>query len=340
MYSFLVKCRSNVIKAVMNYNLAYQIYIVRNVPHKMENQRANSKEYNLSKDAAVLFLNNKLHINDVQKNFETNKRCLLDIIANKWMQTIPFQNLKLLATDTSQRGIPSVKHAINDTLSGTGGMCYSHSIAAYHVLKAIGYECYLVICAVQGEKNHSALMVKNVETQDDLFLFDVGLSFPTFRAIQLKSRYGYIEETETRTESLCTYKFVKRGNTYLRYNKTSKIDIEGEWNYIKIGDTTWCELVRIWIEPVTFEAIQDILDRNVYTNMDFFMHSTIFVTKYPGNRFVSVKHDNLLKEDNEGGKLQSTECKDLAQFELYIWEHFPEIPHDIIKKAYEFFIKV
>ena len=298
-----------------------------------------STKYSLSRDAAISFVQGKLDIQNATTLFESNKRSLLDTIIDKWMQTIPFQSIKQLATDIPKRAVPSEEEAVTDVLSGIGGLCYTHGIAIHHVLSALGYDTYPAISAVGDDvKDHVAVFVKNVESQGDLFLVDTGVGFPTFRAIQVKTSSGFIEETERVTESFCTYKYVKRGDTYLRYNLASKEKTEGGFKYVTIGNELWCEFYTVWIEPVGVDMIQDFLHKNIYAKLDNQFNRTICVNKYPGNNYIGFKQNTLLYD--EGGKLQSTIKEDPGELRRSIEERFPELPLDMLEKAFRFWLSL
>ena len=106
-----------------------------------------------------------------------------------------------------------------DVVSGVGGICYTINVAAYFLLKAIGFDVLLLrskcLSSIPRPANHVIIHVRNVETPGDLFLVDTGLGFPTFRAINL----DFEKESPAYRDSFHEYKYIRHEGKIVRMHK-------------------------------------------------------------------------------------------------------------------------
>ena len=140
---------------------------------------------------ALEFVGTKLEVKYAPYNNEHNPDKLLKNITKRWMEHIPFTTLKQL-TLPSPRTCPSHREALDDVMSGVGGLCATHAFAMWQVLTALGFECDVVLARFGSEADHVCVLVKNVEKNGNLHIVDVGSGYPAFEPIKIKD--GICEE--------------------------------------------------------------------------------------------------------------------------------------------------
>jgi arylamine N-acetyltransferase len=103
-----------------------------------------------------------------------------------------------------------------DFLNGVGGVCYNLNMSACFLLQAVGFKSSIALatCTTQVDSfnNHVVVYVEDVEKAGDKFLVEVGLGFPTFRAVSL----DFETESQQVRESFQDYKYIKHGGKIMR----------------------------------------------------------------------------------------------------------------------------
>ena len=271
--------------------------------------------HEVTRNEAIRFLEDRLQLQRVDKMFANNKRSLLDAILCKWHEVIPFHSLKLLSTDVAERRVPTTKEAVEDISSGLGGLCATHGIAAYHILGALGFNCYLALSRVIRESfNHVAVLIENVEHPGDLFHFPIGIPYPSFTAVQLRTGDGsYIYDSGVISCSSLKCKYVKCGDTYIRYHLTSNgMDKSGR-KYPSYVDDLWGQYYKFWIRRVSENTVQDILNENVYANIRDAANRTLIISKYPKLEWFGIWDKLIYAETNGVLKMNAPDSKELKQ---------------------------
>ena len=289
----------------------------------------------VSREEAVDFLVNRLKIRDAEVLLETGqRRALLEQYKTRYMQTLPFQNIYLLAFDCAWK-TPSQEDSIKSILAGTGGLCIDHNTSTSHILRALGYETQLCEGQVQTLGDHVAVVVKNVEVDGDLFLVDLGIGFPLFKPIQIKSADGYLEDTGPITDSFCTYRYVKEGDWFVRYHRKSD-SRDGVINMPPIppvqfeDNKNWIRFMRFHLKEFSHEALSKSIQAIGDANKDDHLFACILLAcKYPEGRYIGCQTNVVLQQPAGCQKLE----KIGSDVREALTKYFPELPNDMCEKA-------
>lgn len=116
-----------------------------------------------------------------------------------------------------EQRVPTLKVILEAGLSGKGGVCIHNNYFMYQLLKALGYDTFVVAGLYSDAAvpdNHVIVMVKDLDKPGDLHLVDVGCASPTLEAIpMLQLPYVF------RNAGL-EVKYVKEdGDTYVRMHR-------------------------------------------------------------------------------------------------------------------------
>ncbi|XP_075249550.1 uncharacterized protein LOC142342196 [Convolutriloba macropyga] len=295
-------------------------------------------DYFLSREEAFHFLVEKLGVINAEELFDHDKSTLLDQIILSWYQRIPFQNMSHLA-QSDPKEAPNAQQATKDILNGIGGLCGTHGVGAYHILAAVGYDCYPIIGEVdQLGLNHALVLVKNLNNLGDLSLVDVGCGYPTFGAIALQVSGRLVDSTDIKCESFLKYKYVRDGNTFGRYHLTyscSRSDKQGR-QYCKYLDNVWGQFYTFSINPVSCCYIREQLTRNVYLNPKHAFNRMFLSCKYLNGSYLAVNGKKTVEEVEENverAHLKFSSYEDNDNLELFRCQNFPEIPGDLMMNA-------
>ena len=150
------------------------------------------------------------------------------------------------------------------------GLCYVLNCFLFELLLALEYNAYLTLTNY-GEPflipNHSGVIIRDVIQTNDTYLMDVGLSFPTFRAICLDIQH----RTADFKDSYQTYRYTRQAakrdgdwDTYSRKyvsRQESKIETNNNENEANPSDLNWKTKVTFNLKSVTFEYLAENMDR-------------------------------------------------------------------------------
>ena len=283
---------------------------------------------------------NRLKIRDAEALLETGqRRALLEQYTTRYMQTLPFQNIYIMATDWPRK-VRRQEELIRDVLAGTGGMCIDHHVSTYHILEALGFETKLCEGGVQQLGDHMTVVVSDVEVDGDLFLVDFGMGFPLFKPIQLKSRDGYLEDTGPITESFCTYRYVKEGDWFVRYHRKSD-SRDGMLHMpqtppVKFeGNDDWIRFMRFHLKELSYEDISKSMQA-LADKRDFLFNCILLACKYPEGRYIGCQTDVVLQQPAGSHKLE----KIGSDVREALAKYFPELPNDMCEKALGYHAKI
>ena len=274
----------------------------------------------ISKEVVRQFVTSKLNADlDVGDKHE-----VLSKIVSSFMQKIPFQNLTIMATPLDQCEIPGPEECVRSVLEGYGGVCFALNSVMCSALRALDYDASLLLCsvAVPSANDHAAVLVKNLKTNGDNWLVDVGFGSPCFKPINM----DFEKESETITQSYQTYKYLKRGDTYIRVHKVNK---GGAFPTIEDG---WAHAYYFNLEPTEYQEISDSINHRIYKTDEgnFFHVSPRLISFDPKMKAVFFKDGYLLKE-GEDGKLHQEEIEgDIAET---LQNLCPAIPMKTIRAA-------
>ncbi|KAK6196154.1 hypothetical protein SNE40_001436 [Patella caerulea] len=252
----------------------------------------------LSKKEAISFLTEILQLNNVNELLDSsNNFDIINTIMRSYREKEPFQNITLLATDPADRHRPTWTEIKQDMFLRKGGLCYSHHIFLYALLKALNFDVSMARSSVWPlhSNNHLVIFVKNVEQNGDLFLLEAACANPTFKIISL----DFEEESPVFFESFLEYKFVKRDGHVLRMHRKGDIRppsdkdpgvFEGEWRRFYDLDLQEVESVHDF----------DVVFEDVYTNPELtpFHRSLLFVL-FKDQKTQILANNKSLIENNQ-----------------------------------------
>ena len=258
---------------------------------------------NISKEVVTKFVTTKLNVDlDVGDKHE-----VLSKIVSSFMQKIPFQNLTMMATSLDECEIPSSEECVRSVLEGYGGVCFALNSVMCSILKALDYDTSLLLCsvAVPAANDHAAVLVKSLKTKGDNWLVDVGFGNPCFKPVNM----DFKRESETITQSYHTYKYLKRGDTYIRLHKVNK---GGAFPTIENG---WAHAYYFNLEPTEYQKISDSINQRIYkTDEGNFFHVSPRLISFDSNMKAIFFKDGYLLKEGEDGKLHQEEIEgDVAE---------------------------
>ena len=223
------------------------------------------------------------------------------------------------------------------TSEGTGGLCGSHAVGAYHILKSIGYDCYPIVGDVPSMGMcHGIIIVKDLEHSGDLHLVDVGASHPTLGSIPLQLSGKLVDRSDIKTHSFLTYKFVRDGRIFRRLHLKSRIEPRTGSNVIENHqdrDQVWVEFYSFKLDPVSVEELRGCLNRNSYLCPKSKFNRLLLLCKYPSGKYVGVKGFKEGRECEDDNCLKFTQFEDNESFKHFCKENYPEIPENVATRA-------
>ena len=163
----------------------------------------------LTQDEAMNFISRNLEVKYGPYNHEHNRDKLLQDLTRRWMQKIPFTTIKQLSLP-APRTCPTYREALDDVMSGMGGLCATHAVAMWHVLTALDYNCEFALARFHDHTDHVCILVRDVSNVGDLHLVDVGSGYPAFEPIKIKdAKTGFVRKTDVKEEATSKYKYVR-----------------------------------------------------------------------------------------------------------------------------------
>ena len=286
----------------------------------------------LQRSDVIRFLSERLEIPDIEKLASGHQIPLLTAIIRQWMRTLPFHTVKQVAM-TSLRRAPTEEEAVADVMSGAGGLCGTHGVALYHVLQALDMNCHMVIGMVGGAcEEHVCVLVHDVQDKGDAFLVDTGCGYPAFAPIQIKTAQGYIESIGPISQSFCTYKLIKQGNTYERHQLTRQKKDKVDRAYPDVDEHGYARFCTIQLEPKSYEYIYEQLTRNIYSQNDYKFNRELVLCKYPNDRLVGLR-DTTARLEHEPGVITERQLASDDDINQFLQQHFPELPPEMVKEA-------
>ena len=293
----------------------------------------------MTKDQAQTFVRDFLNVKIININeaCQENLDYLNQIIA-AYVNKVPFQNFSFLSQTPEDQKLPTIQQVIDDVTSGAGGLCWTNNSVMFLILKAIGFTVDLINADVaeRGLKGHTIVVAKNVVRFGDTYLVEAGMGNPTFRATNL----DFIEESDTVSLSFNTYKYVKRGDEYIRMHKTSSDfepfpHSEGEWDLVYFFK----------LDPLTLEQDTEIMQK-ACDGPTFYFRNNLRGVVFNNNVATAVKTENekavILKENEENKLKQSKEYDVQSEREDLVKELieiFPLVPQSDITMAIENYLK-
>lgn len=284
----------------------------------------------------MIFLKDVLEMQNPEKDLANCRWTFIDKLICAIHNTLPFQNVSLMAQPPACRHRPTEEEIKSAMLERTGGLCYSLNFFTFSLLKSLGYDVYLnsaiVLSPTTTMDDHLLVLVKNLRENDDLYLVDTGCGYPTFRTVSL----DFENESPAIQESFLRYKFDKTGTKVRRLH------------YTLLSDTTLSIQSKLWsnTKPAVFKSFYefeinpepsiDFINANmdiIYTNSDVTpFHKTLRAMKFNRNKLVLLSNMKLTLESDDGGINEIVLPNDEELLNAYK-KYFPEIQNTLIERA-------
>uniref|UniRef100_A0A2C9M5Y5 arylamine N-acetyltransferase n=2 Tax=Biomphalaria glabrata TaxID=6526 RepID=A0A2C9M5Y5_BIOGL len=291
-----------------------------------------------SRDEAFNFLKDNLNVKDVEQRLSMDRKNLLDDIATNMQIHLVFNNMRLLSLPQELRQRPSFDEIKSDLKSGIGGLCYNLNVAAYYLIKAIGFDAALAhgtcTSSTKFHDNHVFVYIRNVEKNGDVFLLEAGFGFPTFRVINL----DFEKESPIYIDSFIEYKYIKHEGQILRMHRKGEL-VRGATCNTSDGVNFFLDGWRrfYFADPERFtNSIEEFyapFDQVFQNPKASPFHLTFRAVGFPGKKAVMVINDKTLIE-NDQGELVSTPIEGGDEGILQaVHKYFPVIPQELSRAA-------
>ena len=281
----------------------------------------------LSKEEAVQFVTKVLGISSPLRKLEEDRTLFLNDLIKAFHRTVPFQNITLLCQSEADRHVPTWEESKVAMMGGRGGICYTVSVFMTYLLEALGYETYFPASGIFFPNNHITTIVQNLTYPGSKHLVDALSGYPTFEAIPL----DFEKESPVYCHSFLEYKFVREGNTILRFHR------KGEYRptipdreHIVDGWRRVCEIDMMPRDLSCFD--QSMTD--VYTkpgvNSPFLVSFRAVV--YRKLKLVAIKDTTLMLE-NDSHELEVTKLSSREEVVRTTSKYFPQFTVEEVTKA-------
>ena len=142
-----------------------------------------------SKEESLSYIRDVLWIKEPEDGMERNRLDFLNKLICAFYSAMPFQNVTHIAKPYSERSVPSITEIKQSMLSRQSGLSCTSNLSLYMMLQSVGFDVYLNFTVCYPEENddedHVMLLIKNVETDSDVYLVEGGTGHPVFQAISL-----------------------------------------------------------------------------------------------------------------------------------------------------------
>ena len=223
---------------------------------------------------------------------------------------------------------PSLEEIKHDALAKKGGLCYTINVFMKCLLEALGYNVYYIAAIVNGAVNHITIIVANVVTSGDCFLFDPGLGYPNFELIPL----NFLTETEVYSHSFVRYKFIREGEYVVRCHKSTEenddpIELPG------VLENGWKKIMYIDLTPRELKYFDGIINK-IYRDIDSQVtpfHNSVRIAGYKEHSLMAVIiKDSTLLIENGTSRLEEIKLNSTEEMLKHVEEHYPSLKDDVI----------
>ena len=281
---------------------------------------------NLSVSAAERFVRETLEL-DLDLGTTDRLQLLTDIVS-RFLETIPFTNLMLLAQPPGERRIPTVAESMTSVLEGKGGPCNTLNAFMFLLLKRLQFTVETISCSVKtpNTNDHLAVLAYDVEKPGDKWLVDVGFGSPCFEPICM----DFEKESPEFTQSYMTFKYVREGDEYVRLQKPVKYK-----SFPSSTEDGWVQAYFFTLVPQELQEILDHIDDVVYRNPcagAAWFHETVRIYSYrPGKKAILFRNNAFTLEAEDGTLKQEAVEGDVVDSVI---SRFPKIPEDVVRAAF------
>ncbi len=248
---------------------------------------------------------------------------LLSGITQAYQVKMPWQNITFMSSPVKK--VQTLEEVINCVQKGYGGICSDRSTFLFLLLNALGYSAELLEASVYfpppDGAPHAVMLIHDVKNEGDRWLVDPG-SFHTFSPIDMS--FGH--ESKEYKESFSTYKYVKKGDTYIRLQQVSDaLDFP-------IVEDGWGHAYYFQLKPVATQQFMENVDEIIYKGTQDWnwFHTLPLIMSWPNKRAVIFRKEYFVRED-KNGKLSREYIKgDIVEA---VKQQFPKIPEQQIQVA-------
>jgi len=284
----------------------------------------------ISREEAVQFLRRNLHLSDEDISHKTNRFDLLEKIVRAFHRCIPYQNITFLATPPEQRCVLTEDEIKEDMFSGKGGVCLTLNVFLCDVLLALNYDAYLAGGRIEEpfvNIRHASVIVQNLKHSGDIYLLDVGLAMPTFRAIPL----DFVDESPVFSESFQWYKYTRTPGPGMEDDYARRFAEKTSEPFCTEED--FSTICKFTLERVSFDTLRQLVDKNVYKNSEWRYGKQFLVMHWPQGRAVAMLSDKLKKEDESGQLKTVRQMESEEEWVSTILEEFPMMDRSTVERA-------
>ena len=217
-----------------------------------------------------------------------------------------------MSETANDRRLPNLEEIVDDITSGKGGLCFTNNTFFQIALECLGFDAFCVAASVSSANSHIIIGVRNVVTDGDLYVVEVGCGYPSFSAISL----DFATESPTFKDSYLTYKLVRRSAddphdaydgslpVYERWQKRDGVrpvppqDLRGE-------DKDWYRFYHFTMEPRSLTFFEPFIGPlyESATGVGPF-HKILTVTQFPEGRGITCRTTTTASTEDEAKEIR------------------------------------
>eukprot|EP00437_Effrenium_voratum_P001792 CAMPEP_0181419898 /NCGR_PEP_ID=MMETSP1110-20121109/12309_1 /TAXON_ID=174948 /ORGANISM="Symbiodinium sp., Strain CCMP421" /LENGTH=304 /DNA_ID=CAMNT_0023542925 /DNA_START=54 /DNA_END=968 /DNA_ORIENTATION=+ len=265
-----------------------------------------------------------------------SRKEVLNAVA-KAVSAMPFHNLDLLATNPGARKPPTAQEVKASMLRGQGGLCFVKQPFVGHLLQALGYAVEVLPGAVTHPGNHVIVVVHDVQEEGDRYLVEAGCGYPSSQAVRIDDD-GHKGFEQVFQDSFLEFRYVKNPGESLIHREHRT----GDPPHRPLVPDSLGRAAEVdgWRRFFDFfypasgsaeELLQGVKDVCTLPDASPFLTS-LRAVRWVNGRMIAVKDAKLLEED-EDGKVVSTQLHDAEGIRKKLILHFPEMERELLDAA-------
>ena len=290
----------------------------------------------LSKEESLAYIRDVLKIREPEEEMRQSRLDFLNKLLCAFYAINPFQNVAHMSRPVSERHVPGIPETKQSLLSGVGGLCFSSNLSLFMLLRSMEFDVYMNLSTVNPETNdiddHVMLLIKNVNSEGDMFLADGGFGHPLFQAIG----FDFDKESKVYNESYLRYKLVKENGKYTLMIDRSKLILSPDISSEPSEGPNTREFQPCYdfrINPTRdIEKLVEHMDAVYLDPEQTPFHKTIRAMKYRNKRLVLISNCKLVLEADDG-TIHVTMIADDQDIVAAFKNYFPELNGLCVKEA-------
>ena len=201
------------------------------------------------------------------------------------------------------------------------------------MLQSVGFDVYLnfTVCYLEenDDDDHVILLIKNVETDGDVYLVEGGAGHPVFQAISL----DFGEESQVYHESYLRYKFVEFGEKFRLLIDRSILYLSHDTSPRVPKSQEFVPFYEFIIRPTKdIEKITKHMDGIYLDPVHTPFHNSIRAIKFRNKKLILISNCKLVLEADEGSIILTILADDEA-INATFNKYFPELSESCVRKA-------